>query len=303
MDNQILQTFIENESNFRSTEKQISLEDWRKLSTTNEELFLFVRDIDVYGKELASYKNFGKPIDNSQYNLKKKLVAICFIALALALTILTIFSIYKLSSDARPSSLNFALLSDSSEVQLFGDSRLTLDNSFDSANRSLELNGKAFFAVQHNDNLPFIITTKNGTVTVKGTSLLVEEMGSKLKVAVREGVVEFKNNNYTKILKKNEACIFSNDDFKKVSNLNFSNSLLTKSYQEVSVREIIEELRDEHDVMVDFKSSISISDCIFNGNFENASVFDILNEWKIMFDLEYVIENGIIKILKIDCDY
>lgn len=104
-------------------------------------------------------------------------------------------SIYRLSSDVRPSSLNFALLSDSSEVQLFGDSRLTIDNSFDSANRSLELNGKAFFSVHHNDNLPFIITTKNGTVTVKGTSFLVEEMGSKLKVAVREGVVEFKNNN------------------------------------------------------------------------------------------------------------
>ncbi len=48
-------------------------------------------------------------------------------------------------------------------------------------------------------------------------------------------------------------------------------------------------------VMVDYKSSNSISDCIFNGNFENASVFDILNEWKIMFDLEYIIENGIIK--------
>ncbi len=42
------------------------------------------------------------------------------------------------------------------------------------------------------------------------------------------------------------AYIFSNDDFKKVSNLTFSNSLLTKSYQEVSVREIIEELLDEH---------------------------------------------------------
>lgn len=75
---------------------------------------------------------------------------------------------------------------------------------------------------------------------------------------------------------------------------------MTKSYQEVSVREIIEELLDEHGVMVDYKSSNSISDCIFNGNFENASVFDILNEWKIMFDLEYIIENGIIKILKID---
>ena len=55
--------------------------------------------------------------------------------------------------------------------------------------------------------------------------------------------------------------------------------------------------------MVDYKTSNSISDCIFNGNLENASVFDLLNEWKIMFDLEYIIENGIIKILKIDCDY
>ena len=93
-------------------------------------------------------------------------------------------------------------LADGSEVYLNSGSRLSHSRSFGSENRKIKLQGEAYFDVSHND-MPFVVGTFNGSVTVLGTrfnvrawesddtpeTVVVLEQGSVLFAGLSDGVV------------------------------------------------------------------------------------------------------------------
>lgn len=83
-------------------------------------------------------------------------------------------------------------LPDGSQVWLNKDAVLSYNVTFADAKRRLQLEGEAFFDVTHNPDQPFVITAGTGTVTVLGTSFLVNTSADKTEVAVKTGKVAFK---------------------------------------------------------------------------------------------------------------
>lgn len=80
-------------------------------------------------------------------------------------------------------------LPDGSIATLRPGSRLSYARQFNRSHRMLRLEGEAFFEVQRNENLPFVVQGDAGAVEVLGTSFLVEA-GSKdsLLLTVYTGV-------------------------------------------------------------------------------------------------------------------
>lgn len=79
-------------------------------------------------------------------------------------------------------------LGDGSVVRLAPESRLRVTPRDD--RREVTLNGRAFFAITSNPDMPFIVETPSGRTRVLGTRFDLESRGSELRVVVVEGRVE-----------------------------------------------------------------------------------------------------------------
>lgn len=87
-----------------------------------------------------------------------------------------------------PSELATARLSDGTVVRLAPSTRLRVSSS--QSRREVWLDGKAFFAVASNSEVPFIVRTRAGDALVIGTRFQVDVTTEDLEVLVVEGNVE-----------------------------------------------------------------------------------------------------------------
>lgn len=80
-------------------------------------------------------------------------------------------------------------LTDGTNVQLNGNSRLVFTDPMPRGERSVTLLGQAYFEVTHQENAPFRIHTGEATVTVLGTRFDVWSISRRTRVVVRDGRV------------------------------------------------------------------------------------------------------------------
>ena len=127
----------------------------------------------------------------------KKVIA----AAAIVLVLVMAFWIYQSS----PATINYRVahnangvrstivLPDGSKVWLGADSRLRYPEAFTQDNRTLELDGEAFFDVVKNPEKPFIIRMKEGAIRVLGTSFNVRAYSAdgEIITSVATGKVAF----------------------------------------------------------------------------------------------------------------
>ncbi|MFV0377444.1 MAG: FecR family protein, partial [Mangrovibacterium sp.] len=92
-------------------------------------------------------------------------------------------------------------LFDGTEVWLNSGSKLKYPNQFNSENRTIELEGEAYFKVTRNAQLPFKVKTKAMEVEVLGTSFNVSAYNddTKVDVVLEEGKVKLNQLNGTEI--------------------------------------------------------------------------------------------------------
>lgn len=88
------------------------------------------------------------------------------------------------------------MLADGSKVWLNENSRLTFPTSFLASQRKVELEGEAFFEIEKNPDVPFIIEMTEANVIVLGTSFNINARAENpvLTVTVRTGKVRLQSN-------------------------------------------------------------------------------------------------------------
>jgi transmembrane sensor len=161
-----------------------------------------------------------KTIDKNEQTVIKKLIASFYGKAAVFICAIGVcYLIYNqvhtekmivLSSSVSTTLRN--TLPDGSSITLSPKSSVTYFSSFNTRNRSLKLAGEAYFHVQHNADLPFIVNT--GAVFVKdiGTSFTVKAISSDstVTVNVEEGEVSFYSSQNSGVtLIKNETGIYN----------------------------------------------------------------------------------------------
>lgn len=103
-------------------------------------------------------------------------------------------------------------LPDGSVVTLNKNSTISYADAFRGSNRTVKLNGEAFFQVKSDKTKPFIVTINDITITVLGTSFNVKSSNGKTEVVVESGLVKVDHASKSIQLKQKEKLEIENAD-------------------------------------------------------------------------------------------
>jgi len=205
-----------------------AIKAWLLISDDNKQLFekqkmifdmiaLSNQDVDkewlVFKQKLSARPQVSTPIIKSISPYKFLAIA-ASIALLLGTLLLYFFNKEEKYNivEATDKVLNIKLM-DGSLVALNRNSTLEYHADYNKKNRKIKLKGAAFFNVQSQQEMPFIVEAYDLIVTVLGTSFYVNAYSeNKQEVIVETGRVkcEQKSTGYSTTLNAGEKYIFSN---------------------------------------------------------------------------------------------
>ncbi|MBO3697705.1 FecR family protein [Roseivirga sp. E12] len=181
-------------------------------------------------------------------------------------------------------------LRDGSRVILNSETKITYDENFGIDNRRITLEGEAFFEVARDENLPFIVTSKNLITRALGTSFNVRDYGDEdsASIALATGKVKVKRsknptNKFKIFLSPNEQVVlikasqkWSKSTFQPERVLSWKDNSL--NFEDMSLARIIRTLERWYDVNIEVRGE-GFEKLTYEGtgSFERQSLENILN--------------------------
>lgn len=190
-------------------------------------------------------------------------------------------------------------LPDGSIVYLNADSDLKYDAENWMDERTLNLEGEAFFEVEKGSQ--FMVKTKKGNVTVLGTSFNVYQRNKDFKVFCKTGKVSVTAAKNTSILNPNQSISVPNQihqiekDISTSDNRsNWKNGIY--SYKNETIDEIVNELERQLDLTITLPEELKKKQ--YTGSFSTTDKETALSEVFWPLDMEYVKEGNNIIVSK-----
>lgn len=180
-------------------------------------------------------------------------------------------------------------LPDNSMVTLNELSELKFSTTDWDTNRSLELEGEAFFDVEKGNR--FDVNTSVGQVSVLGTEFNVFSRDSLFKVSCYEGLVRVTYNDKVVELPAGSEFILRSD-IGTTSNIVIAEPYWLKNmstFDNASFKNVISELEKQFNIHVQYPQSV---DNKFTGAFEHDNLDNALKSITIPFNLTYEILNS-----------
>ncbi|WP_338377856.1 FecR family protein [uncultured Flavobacterium sp.] len=184
--------------------KDSDYELWNKIKENSAFLSTPIFDENRILQNVLKSKKDSKVI--SLQNWFVKIAAVFVIGLGLYFGTQTMLTTTQLAEKGNKT--NF-LLPDNSEVALNSDSEMEFKKWNWENNRTLDLNGEAYFKVAKGKT--FEVNTSLGKVTVLGTQFNVKARNNRFDVTCFEGKVKVKYNSQEIILTKGELISFENN--------------------------------------------------------------------------------------------
>lgn len=193
-------------------------------------------------------------------------------------------------------------LSDGTIVHLNSGTSLRFPNKFiNGEKRQVFLSGEAFFDVTENKDMPFIVKTEDGmNVRVLGTSFNVKAYpeDENTETTLVEGKVKMYDESLLKevVLKPSQKAIYRKVEEKLiVKEVNVSNFTAWKEgvlrYNETPINDVLKDLERTYNVVFEVKSK-EILNYKYKGVFNNLTIDQILEVFKISSEIEYTKQNG-----------
>lgn len=176
-------------------------------------------------------------------------------------------------------------LLDNSEVTLNSNSVLTYHSSHWENNRSLELNGEAYFKVAKGKT--FTVNTPNGKIQVLGTQFNVISNSNYFSVVCYEGKVSVKANGEEYILTKNKALSNINGVIKKSITMKNRPSWLNgeSSFDSAPLDYVLRAIENQYNV--DFSYNNLDPSFVFTGIFPHNNLEIALQTVLTSFNINY----------------
>ncbi len=190
-------------------------------------------------------------------------------------------------------------LPDGSEVRLNNDSRLTYNKSFSDGNRTVDLQGEAFFTVVKNEN-PFVVKTDNASVVVLGTEFNVWARNEETRITVREGKVSVQSSgteandglvltaNQMAISKQNQTPVLLDSSIDAKAQIGWLEGRIL--FNETGLQEVVEELGRIYDLKIELLEP-NLQLLSISGTFEKKPIEEILEAICLTLDLRYEKQN------------
>jgi len=195
--------------------------------------------------------------------------------IAVAASIVIIFGLFLFPSSATFSTSYgeqiVVALPDGSEMILNAKSKASFDKKNWTTNRSIALQGEAYFKVKKGKT--FTVKTDNGSVTVLGTQFNINTQTNYFEAICYEGKVRVASHNDTSILTAGKA-------FRKIANTPKESWTLTatkpswidqvSSFKNVPVAIVIKELEEQYDITI--QTTNIDQELIYTGTFPNTDI-------------------------------
>lgn len=171
----------------------------------------------------------------------------------------------------------FVMLPDGSQAWLSSRTRLTYSNRFNQEERTVELDEEAFFTIEKNEQLPFIVSSKEYSVEVTGTKFNVFAYSDNdlFETDLVEGsVLVYKSDDKAQQLQlfPNEQAYLSNGEILKglskyVVTQDFSNGIF--SFEDRTLQEIVNWLSAWYNIQFEVQQPDMLS-YTFSGKFRQS---------------------------------
>lgn len=288
-------------------EMQQNPKDWENWDLSNKE-----------ETRLSILQKINKQIDTSEkevkYHLPERRKITWSIAASIALLISVGFGVYFYSGYQESTTvlssadeIRSFTLPDGSSVTLNRFSSLNYAEGFGDGHRNLELDGEAFFDVERNETLPFIINTHGTQTKVLGTSFNVLSYDSSFtSVTVKTGEVQVSSGDQTmNILPNQEARMFDG----KIVHTTLLNGHLNLAWMEgdlviPSLPLDMALLRIAHFYDRELTTNQIVGDCEMRGRFDkNDSIQQILKGLTFTYQgFDYVLNERQLIVNNVECE-
>ena len=278
MNKDLLYKFFEGKT---SLEEEKKIREWMEKSESNFNVFMRFRkeyDIQIL-RGLNS--NTGK----------KKIIAhlLWTSGVAAVIIALIIGGVYLFNLEDKTEHYNTIIvpagqrinliLSDNTNLWLNANSEFKYPTDFSNENRTVYLDGEAYFEVSKDENKPFIVKTSKGDVRVTGTSFNVEAYSrfDSFKTSLFKGGVDiYKEEEKLVSLKPNEIGLLENNKL-LITDISDKDQYLWRegliAFNNKKLEEILHELEKYFDVVILINSS-NLPQHTYTGKFRQSDGVD-----------------------------
>ena len=289
-------------------EKNYFLAKWLNQEITEEELKKHVSEDEIrsYKKIIAATQQLKTPDFNKEKVLetvlnskKSKVRKLNFTKhiYKVAALIAVIFATYWFTSNQTDEfstqyseKTNFNL-PDNSKVELNAGSTASFKTKNWTNNRTIKLNGEAYFKVEKGSK--FSVETKHGIISVLGTQFNIIARENFFEVVCFEGLVSVDYNKKSiKLPAGNSLKIMNTIESKNTNITDSKPSWIDNSstFKSMPYSYVIDEFERQYNVEITYPSDIENS--LFTGNFEHNKLELALKAISIPMDLNYSINKG-----------
>lgn len=184
-------------------------------------------------------------------------------------------------------------LPDGTKVILNAGSYMKYPEQFTPDSRGIEMDGEAFFEVVHDEEKPFIVSTKDASVKVLGTSFNVKayDVDEQILVSVRSGKVQVDLTDAMMRLLPDEQLVFSRKDG-EIQKRNESARHATVwidgglYFNKTPIRNVVKELERMYNCEIELSGTKPYDNYIY-GEHDNKSLESVLKSIQYTTDIKY----------------
>lgn len=215
-----------------------------------------------------------------------------YFAVAASIAIILGFFFFKPSLTSHSTSFGEQLaitLPDGSEIILNAKSDMSYNEKNWNKNRSLKLEGEAYFKVAKGSK--FTVVTPNGNVAVLGTQFDVQSNGEFFKAICYEGKVQVVSGNFSEILTPGKG-FQKNTRKEKPTIWTLTNQEptwinKTSSFNSSPVNQVFKALENQYNITIEYKDQDIISITKYTGTFPNDNLNIALKTVFTTLDFQY----------------
>ncbi|UCS95457.1 FecR domain-containing protein [Echinicola marina] len=197
-------------------------------------------------------------------------------------------------------------LPDGSLVKLNSNSSISFPESFSDSLREVKLIGQAFFDVEHNEELPFVVAAGDLQIKVMGTSFDVNNkpenkaqkvalLSGKVKVITADGMIEqLSPLEMVSYRKSDNELVKVKFDPEEV--MGWKDGII--KFENTDHKEVFKILEEWYDVKIQVEDNVKFKGGI-NGRYENEILDNVLKGLSYSENFKYKIENKKVTIFKI----
>lgn len=198
------------------------------------------------------------------------------------------------------------ILPDESEVLLSSGSVLSYKRSFGNKSRDVKLEGKAFFNVAENPDLPFKLNYQDQVIKVLGTEFIVEAEGQFTKVYLLEGSILWEGMGQTLQMVPGEKLeLKSGQLIRKEEAPSRSHDLLGEEIliDNWTLAEAIEKINELYGMdVIKINDGLMLDDCVIHTRFRTGQLDDFIEEIEFLFKIKLRSYKGSFIIEDINCN-